>query len=130
MSAGVGERLVTVVVTLAVPEAADPDDAAALLTVAADSAALVVVHAVGVEGHLPLPGATVLRADYEGPWLVESVGADGAVLRDLGGGTTRAPLVGLAPDPLDEDADTTEGSATTGEGAGDGAGGAAGEWAG
>ena len=41
-----GERLVTV----AVREAADPEDAAALLADAAASSALEVVHAVGVEG--------------------------------------------------------------------------------
>ena len=129
MIAGVRERLVTVVVTLAVPEAADPDDAAALLSVAADSAALVVVHAVGVEGHLPVPGATVLRAGHDGPWLVESVGAEGPVLRDLAGATTPAPLRELAPDPLDADTDTDT-DVDTGSGAGDVAGGAVGEWSG
>src|SRR5659263_515030 len=46
-----GERLVTVLVTVAVPEAADPEDAAALVADAAVSNALDVVHAVGVEGH-------------------------------------------------------------------------------
>jgi hypothetical protein len=55
-----GERLVTVLVTVVVPEAADPEDAAALVADAAVSSALDVVHAVGVEGHLPvadsLPG--------------------------------------------------------------------------
>src|SRR5450756_210400 len=46
-----GERLVTVLVTVAVPAAADPEDAAALVADAAVSTALDVVHAVAVEGH-------------------------------------------------------------------------------
>jgi len=50
---GVGERLVTVLLTLAVPEVADPEDAAALVADAAATTALEVRHAVGVEGHLP-----------------------------------------------------------------------------
>jgi len=62
MPEGVGERLVTVLLTLAVPEAADPEDAAALVADAAATTALEVRHAVGVEGHLPAPGATVVRA--------------------------------------------------------------------
>ncbi len=37
---GVGERLVTVLLTLAVPEAADPEDAAALVADAAAMTAL------------------------------------------------------------------------------------------
>ena len=40
-----GERLVTVLVTVAVPEAADPEDAAALVADTAVSSALDVVHA-------------------------------------------------------------------------------------
>src|SRR5664280_854493 len=55
-----GERLVTVLVTVVVPEAADPEDAAALVADAAVSSALDVVHAVGVEGHLPVAGSTVV----------------------------------------------------------------------
>jgi hypothetical protein len=51
------ERLVTVLVTVVVPEAADPEDAAALVADAAVSSALDVVHAVGVEGHLPVAGS-------------------------------------------------------------------------
>ena len=47
---GVGERLVTVLLTLAVPEVADPEDAAALVADAAATTALEVRHAVGVEG--------------------------------------------------------------------------------
>ena len=42
-----GERLVTVMVTLVVPEAADPEDAAATMSDAAVSSAQDVVHAVG-----------------------------------------------------------------------------------
>jgi len=60
--AGVGERLVTVLLTLAVPEAADSEDAAALVADAAQSTALQVRHTTGVEGHQPTPGATVVRA--------------------------------------------------------------------
>ena len=40
-----GERLVTVLVTLLIPDAAD---AAALIAVAADSIALTVIHTTGV----------------------------------------------------------------------------------
>jgi len=50
-------RLVTVLVTLAVPEEADAEDAAALVADAAVSTALEVVSATGVDGHLPVPGA-------------------------------------------------------------------------
>ena len=71
----VGERLVTVLLTLAVPEAADPEDAAGLVADAAQSTALQVRHTTGVEGHLPTPGATVVRAasseltvDVPVPW--------------------------------------------------------------
>ena len=56
----VGERLVTVLVTVLVPEAADPEDAAALIADAAACSALEVVHTVGVEGHLPVPGSVVM----------------------------------------------------------------------
>ena len=62
-----GERLVTVLTTLVVPEEADTDDAAALLAVAAESTALQVVQSVGVEGHLPVPGATVRRGRQPAP---------------------------------------------------------------
>jgi len=55
---GVGERLVTVLLTLAVPQTADPEDAAGLVADAAEGTALQVRHAAGVEGHLPAPGAT------------------------------------------------------------------------
>lgn len=47
------ERLVTVLVTLSVPQEPDPDDPAALVAIAAESTALQVVHTVGVEGICP-----------------------------------------------------------------------------
>ncbi len=52
-------RLVTVLVTLAVPAEADAEDAAALVADAAVCTALEVVSTAGVEGHLPLPGSLV-----------------------------------------------------------------------
>ena len=52
-------RLVTVLLTLAVPGEADAEDAAALAADAAESTALVVVAAWGVEGHPPVPGRVV-----------------------------------------------------------------------
>jgi len=58
---------VTVLVTLAVPETADADDAATLVAVAAESTALHVVHTTGVEGHLPVPGTTVTRGRQPRP---------------------------------------------------------------
>ena len=64
-----GERLVTVLVTLAVPDTADADDAATLIAVAADSTALSVVHTAGVEGNFPVPGSTVMRGRQERPWI-------------------------------------------------------------
>ena len=96
-----GERLVTVLVTLAVPDTADADDAATLVAVAADSTALTVVHTTGVEGHLPLPSTTVLRGRQERPWLVQSVTADAAILTDLAGGVIHVALTALHPDQVD-----------------------------
>jgi len=46
-----GERLVTVLVTLSVPDTADADDAATLVAVAADSTALQVVHTSSNAGY-------------------------------------------------------------------------------
>ena len=83
-----GERLVTVLATLSVPDTADADDAATLIAVAADSTALTVIHTTGVEGHLPVPGSTVMRGRQERPWMVHSVGADAASLTDLAGGAS------------------------------------------
>jgi hypothetical protein len=102
-----GERLVTVLVTLSVPDAADADDAATLVAVAADSTALTVVHSTGVEGHLPLPGSTVLRGRQQRPWLVHSVSADTAILTDLAGGVIQVALTSLHPDPVDCPTETT-----------------------
>ena len=80
-----GQRLVTVLVTLSVP--ADADDAATLIAVAADCTARTVIHTTGVEGHLPLPGGTVMRGRQERPWMVHSVVPNAAILTDLAGGT-------------------------------------------
>jgi hypothetical protein len=52
---------VTVLVTFPVPGTADTDDAATLIAVTAQSSALTATHTTGVEGHLPLPEATVNR---------------------------------------------------------------------
>ena len=68
-----GERLVTVLVTLAVPAEADAEDAAGLVADAAASTALEVVAAAGVEGHLPVPGSLVLRRAGGQPWRVAAV---------------------------------------------------------
>jgi len=89
---------------LAVPEAADPEDAAALVADAAEAAALPVLHAAGVEGHLPTPGATVVRSGRRQPWQVKSVGVDTVRLRDLVGDVVE-DMVEVArrsvlPDPL------------------------------
>jgi len=96
-----GERLVTVLVTVVVPEAADPEDAAALVADAAVSSALDVVHAVGVEGHLPVAGSTVVPIGTSQPAAVLAVGEGSALLRHLDGEVRQVPLPGLAPDPLD-----------------------------
>lgn len=86
------------------PEAADPEDAAALVADAAEAAALPVLHAAGVEGHLPTPGATVVRSGRRQPWQVKSVGVDTVRLRDLVGDVVE-DMVEVArrsvlPDPL------------------------------
>jgi hypothetical protein len=96
-----GERLVTVLVTVAVPEAADPEDAAALVADAAVSSALDVVHAVGVEGHMPVAGSTVVSTGTGQPAAVLAVGEGTALLRHLDGEVQQTPLPALAPDPLD-----------------------------
>ncbi len=101
------ERLVTVLVTLSVPDTADADDAATLIAVAADSTALTVIHTTGVEGHLPLPGSTVLRGRQERPWLVQSVVPHAAILTDLAGGTIQVELTHLHPDQVDSPTETS-----------------------
>ncbi len=97
---GPGERLVTVVLTVAVPAEADAEDAAGLVADAAVSTALQVVSAAGVEGHLPVPGSLVLRRGGDQPWRVEAVSKEFATLTDLGGAVVQTPLTRLAPDPL------------------------------
>jgi len=54
-----------------------------------------------VEGHLPTPGATVVRAGRATPWLVVGVGADRVVLQDLTGDVLTVPRCTVRPDPLD-----------------------------
>jgi len=105
---GPGERLVTVVLTVAVPAEADAEDAAGLVADAAVSTALQVVSAAGVEGHLPVPGSLVLRRGGGQPWRVEAVHQGGATLADLSGTCVAAPLASLAPDPVQ-----TAGAATS-----------------
>jgi len=108
---GPGERLVTVLLTLAVPAEADAEDAAGLVADAAVSTALEVVSAVGVEGHLPMPGSLVVRYSGGQPWRVEAVHQGGATLADLSGTCVAAPLASLAPDPVQ-----TAGAATSAAG--------------
>jgi len=90
---GAGKRLVTVVLTVAVPAEADAEDAAELVADAAVSTALQVVSAAGVEGHLPVPGSLVLRRDGGQPWGVEAVSKEFATLTDLGGAVVQARLL-------------------------------------
>ncbi len=97
---GLGDRLVTVLLTLAVPEVADPEDAAALVADAAATTALEVRHAVGVEGHLPAPGATVVRPGRRQPWQVVALTADTLRLRDLTGDIVEVSRRSVRPDPL------------------------------
>lgn len=95
-------RLVTVLVTLAVPEEADAEDAAALVADAAQSTALEVVSASGVEGHLPVPGSLVQHTcGGQQPWRVETVTADGATMSDIAGAWARMPLSILRPDSIE-----------------------------
>ncbi len=99
--AEVGERLVYVLLTLAVPGMADPEDAAQLAADAATSTALRVVHATAVEGHLPVPGTTVVRTGRDQPWLVVAANQDSVRLRDLDGHDVQVPRRSVRPDPLD-----------------------------
>ncbi len=93
-------RLVTVLLTVAVPDTADAADAAALVALAAETTALDVVHTTAVEGHLPLPGSTVLRGRQERPWLVKAINDRTAMVADLAGGQVEVSLRSLSPDPL------------------------------
>ncbi len=112
---GPGKRLVTVLVTLAVPAEADAEDAAGLVADAAVSTALEVVSAAGVEGHLPVPGSLVVRRGGGQPWRVEAVSKDTATLTDLGGAVVRARLSRLAPDPLDAIGEGTQAGVQRGQ---------------
>ncbi len=100
-------RLVTVLVTLAVPQEADAEDAAALVADAAVCTALEVVSTAGVEGHLPLPGSLVQHRQGRQPWRVETLTADGAMLRNLAGNWARMPLTALEPDQVDRTVSST-----------------------
>ncbi len=93
-------RLVTVLVTVSVPDVADPGDAASLLVLAAETTGLEVVHTAAVEGHLPVPGSTVLHGRRDRPWIVATVSQDTATITDLTGDTREAPLRALSPDPV------------------------------
>ncbi len=84
--------------TLVVPEAADPEDAAALVADAAQSTALQVRHTTGVEGHLPTPGATVVRPGRRQPWQVVAVTAETLRLRDLAGDVAEVSRRSVRPD--------------------------------
>ncbi len=112
---GPGERLVTVLLTLAVPAEADAEDAAGLVADAAVSTALEVVSTAGVEGHLPVPGSLVVRRTGGQPWRVEAVSKDFATLTDLSGVVVRMPLSMLAPDPLDALGEGTQAAVQGGE---------------
>ncbi len=98
---GTGEKLVTVLLTVAVPEVADPEDAAALVADAATASALEVRHAVGVDGHLPVPGATVVRPGRGQPWQVVALAVDTLQLRDLAGDIVEVSRRSVRPDPFD-----------------------------
>jgi hypothetical protein len=126
-----GERLVTVLVTLAVPaggrhggcvnltwpqgDRANAEDAAGLVADAAVSTALEVVSAAGVEGHLPVPGSLVFRHGGGQPWRVKAVSKNTATLTDLSGMLVQSPLSRLAPDPLDATGDVTSPALRGGE---------------
>jgi len=58
-------------------------------------------HAVGVEGHLPAPGATVVRPGRRQPWQVVAVTVDTLRLRDLIGDVVEVSRRSVPPDPLD-----------------------------
>jgi len=79
-------------------ELADPEDAAALVADAAATTALEVRHAVGVEGHLPAPGATVVRPGRRQPWQVVAVTVDTLRLRDLAGDVVKVARRSVRPD--------------------------------
>ena len=93
-------RLVSVVVTVSVPDVAALEDAGFLLKQAGEAVGLDVVHTASVEGHLPVPGDTVLHGRRPQPWIVRAVGQETAAITDLSGRTLEAPLRWLSPDPI------------------------------
>jgi hypothetical protein len=101
------QRLVTVLVTVSVPDVADPDDTASLLALAASTTGLEVIHTAGIEGYLPVPGSTVLHERGDQPWIVRTVNEQTATITDLTGSTLEAPLKSLTPDPVTT-AETTD----------------------
>jgi len=78
---------------------------AQLVADAAASSALQVAHATAVEGHLPVPGATVVRAGRSQPWLVVAAGVD-RVQRCGGAGEGVADDVVVAADSTRSAANT------------------------
>jgi len=54
-----------------------------------------------VEGHLPAPGATVVRSAWRQPWQVVAVSADTLRLRDLTGDMVEVARRSVRQDPLD-----------------------------
>jgi len=101
---------VTVLLTVVVPEVADGKDAAALLTIAAESTAIDVVYAVGVEGHFPVPGSTVLRGHH--PWVVRSLTETTAVIADLNGSVVEVSTRALWPGTIGVGDDGRQGHVT------------------
>jgi len=77
------------------------DYSAQLVADAAASSALQVAHATAVEGYLPVPGATMVRAGRSQPWLVVAAGVDRVALADLAGQVVHVPRRTVLPDPLD-----------------------------
>jgi len=70
-----------------------------LVADAAASSALQVAHATAVEGYIPVPGATMVRAGRSQPWLVVAAGVD--ALADLAGQVVHVPRRTVLPDPPD-----------------------------
>ncbi len=102
----VATRLVTVLVTLAVPEKAD----AGRRGVVRGRRCLYRaggVSAAGVEGHLPVPGSVVQHRRGRQPWRVETVTGDGAMLCNLAGDWSRIPLPALEPDQVERSLSST-----------------------
>jgi len=62
---------------------------------------LQVRHTSGVEGHLPAPGAAVVRPGRGTPWQVVAVTVDTLRLRDLAGDVVEVSRRSVQPDPLD-----------------------------